>query len=407
MTSVTEAQGVAVFPNPNTVVAKQVEVKYIAKFYTNGKFDSVMQSNRTFSDFKEYDYTVPKSMPTNYTIIERYEQGYRPDNKFDTQVQTKNGIEFTREYHRTLYLIRVKKDDRTIGGAIGAYFVSPHYYVVFPEKLFSRLGYEKIAHTEGKYDLIVKDRAENSQITHYDDHNCYITETDERVHLKNVSLYGDTITKLKEEFLVTIDDLEANAKTITINLPRNSTLVTSNLILPEDTFSAERSSTIQKITPHHMAGNGTLSGCSSGWINLWNNNQKKASSNYGIDSNGGVGLYVEENRMAYTSSNANNDNQAVTIEVANTQEAANMGDVKGNNWEVSDTAYNKLVDLCVDICKRNGIIKLNYTGDSTGNLTRHNMFSATTCPGPYLQGKFSSIKAIVNKRLKLYRNYFY
>ena len=59
----------------------------------------------------------------------------------------------------------------------------------------------------------------------------------------------------------------------------------------------------------------------------------------------------------------------------------------------------KLIDLCVDICKRNGIAKLNYTGDKNGNLTRHNMFAATVCPGPYLQSKFPYIAEEVNKRL--------
>lgn len=55
--------------------------------------------------------------------------------------------------------------------------------------------------------------------------------------------------------------------------------------------------------------------------------------------------------------------------------------------------------MCVDICKRNGIKQLNYTGDSSGNLTRHNMFAATSCPGPYLQSKFPYIASEVNKRL--------
>ena len=102
-------------------------------------------------------------------------------------------------------------------------------------------------------------------------------------------------------------------------------------------------------------------------------------------------MYVEEKDRAWTSSNADNDHQAITIEVAN-----NGG---GPNWPVSDTALAKLIDLCVDICKRNGIKQLNYTGDASGNLTRHNMFAATACPGPYLQSKFPYIANEVNKRL--------
>jgi LysM repeat protein len=102
-------------------------------------------------------------------------------------------------------------------------------------------------------------------------------------------------------------------------------------------------------------------------------------------------MYVEEKDRAWTSSNADNDHQAVTIEVAN--------DKIGGDWHVSDKALASLIDLCVDICKRNGIKKLNYTGDKNGNLTRHNMFAATACPGPYLQSKFPYIANEVNKRL--------
>lgn len=85
-------------------------------------------------------------------------------------------------------------------------------------------------------------------------------------------------------------------------------------------------------------------------------------------------MYVEEKNRSWCSSNANNDNQAITIEVAN--------DEYGGDWHVSDKALDKLIELCIDICKRNGIEKLIYTGDATGNLTRHNMFAATLCPRP-------------------------
>jgi nucleoid-associated protein YgaU len=53
----------------------------------------------------------------------------------------------------------------------------------------------------------------------------------------------------------------------------------------------------------------------------------------------------------------------------------------------------------VDICQRNGIEKLNYTGDKSGNLTMHKWFAATGCPGPYLESKFPYIAEEVNKRL--------
>ena len=164
----------------------------------------------------------------------------------------------------------------------------------------------------------------------------------------------------------------------------NSKLVNYTKLSPN--YSA-RTGAITKITIHHMAGNWSVEQCGNGF----SSSTRQASSNYGIGSDGRVGMYVEEKNRAWTSSNRDNDNKAVTIEVAN--------DGGAPDWHVSDKAYNKLIDLCVDICKRNGIKKLNYTGTRDGNLTRHNMFTPTSCPGPYLQGRFPQIAAEVNKRL--------
>ena len=164
----------------------------------------------------------------------------------------------------------------------------------------------------------------------------------------------------------------------------NSKLVDYTKLSPN--CNKPRNHVIDKITIHHMAGNLSVETCGNVFLN------REASANYGIGSDGRVGLYVEECNRAWTSSNAANDNRAVTIEVANDGGA-------DTDWHVSDVALAKLIDLCVDICERNGITKLNYTGDANGNLTRHNMFIATTCPGPYLQSKFPYIASEVNKRL--------
>ena len=86
---------------------------------------------------------------------------------------------------------------------------------------------------------------------------------------------------------------------------------------------------------------------------------------------------------------------AITIEVANDG---------GANWHVSDKALAKTIDLCVDICERNGIKELKFTGDKTGNLTMHKYFAATACPGPYLESKFPYIAEEVNKRLGVKHN---
>lgn len=148
-----------------------------------------------------------------------------------------------------------------------------------------------------------------------------------------------------------------------------------------------RTQKITKITPHHMAGNLTIETCG----NVFAPSSRQASSNYGIGTDGRIGMYVEECNRAWTSSSAWNDQQAVTIEVANCS--------TGGEWPVSDAAWESLVDLCVDICQRNDIPELVWTGDSSGSLTTHDMFASTNCPGPYLKSRMALLASEVNARL--------
>ena len=167
---------------------------------------------------------------------------------------------------------------------------------------------------------------------------------------------------------------------------RNSPLTEYVYLSPNADFP--RGDVIRKVTIHHMAGNLPLEELGTSFAQR----DRRASSNYAIDSQGRVGLYVEEANQAWTSRSPENDSQAVTIEVAN--------DEIGGEWHVSDMAYERLIELCVDICQRNGIEELRYTGDETGNLTLHSMFySETECPGPYLKGRMDEIADEVNRRL--------
>lgn len=165
----------------------------------------------------------------------------------------------------------------------------------------------------------------------------------------------------------------------------NSSLVSYTKLSPN--CDHPRNHAIDKITIHHMAGNLSVETCG----NLFANPNREASANYGIGSDGRVGLYVDEGDRAWASASPSNDNRAVNIEVAN--------DATGGDWPVSNAAYSKLIDLCVDICQRNGIKALNYTGGADGNLTEHRMFVATACPGPYLHERMGRIAAEVNSRL--------
>ena len=165
----------------------------------------------------------------------------------------------------------------------------------------------------------------------------------------------------------------------------NSSLVDYVKISPNKT--SPRNHKIDRITIHHMAGNLSVETCG----NVFAPSSRQASANYGIDSDGRVGMYVDEKDRSWCSSNKANDHRAVTIEVAD--------DVIGNGWHSSDKAMNKLVELCADICRRNGITRLNYTGDTNGNLTMHKWFASTDCPGAYLESKFPWIAEQVNKKL--------
>lgn len=165
----------------------------------------------------------------------------------------------------------------------------------------------------------------------------------------------------------------------------NSSLVSYTRLSPNCTKMSNKVN--KKITIHHMAGNLSVETCGSVFCG-----SRQASANYGIGSDGRIGLYVNECDRSWASCSKANDSQAVTIEVANNSGAP--------NWTVSDKAYASLINLCEDICRRNGIKSLNFTGDATGNLTMHSYFAATACPGPYLKARFKNIATEVNNRLK-------
>ena len=169
-------------------------------------------------------------------------------------------------------------------------------------------------------------------------------------------------------------------------IARNSPLTEYVFLTPNADFPREGQ--VQKITIHHMAGDLALEALGDSFARR----DRKASANYAIDSSGKVALYVEEANRAWTSSSKENDSQAVTIEVAN--------DEVGGQWHVGDESYEKLIELCTDICRRNGIEELRYTGDESGNLTLHKMFADTECPGPYLESRVEEIVQTVNQKLK-------
>ena len=172
----------------------------------------------------------------------------------------------------------------------------------------------------------------------------------------------------------------------------NSPLVNYTKISPNK--SSPRNHKIDTVTIHCVVGQ-----CSVETLgNVFAPTSRRASSNYGIGYDGRIGMYVEEKDRSWCSSNAANDNRAITIEVAS--------DTK-EPYAVNAKAYAALIDLLVDICKRNGIKELVWSTNKADrvnhkngcNMTVHRDYANKSCPGTYLYERHAQIASEVNKRL--------
>lgn len=172
----------------------------------------------------------------------------------------------------------------------------------------------------------------------------------------------------------------------------NSTLVDYTRISPNRT--SPRNHKIDTITIHCVVGQ-----CSVETLgNIFAPTSRQASSNYGVGVDGRIGMYVEEKDRSWCSSNAANDNRAITIEVASDATEP---------YAVNDKAYAALLDLVTDICRRNGIKKLVWSTNKNErvnhlngcNMTVHRDYANKSCPGDYLYERHGAIAAEVNKRL--------
>ena len=172
----------------------------------------------------------------------------------------------------------------------------------------------------------------------------------------------------------------------------NSPLVDYTRISPNK--NSPRNHKIDTITIHCVVGQCTVETLG----NIFAPTSRQASSNYGVGTDGKIGMYVEEKYRSWCSSNAANDIRAVTIEVAS--------DTK-HPYAVNDRAFAALLDLVTDICKRNGIKKLVWSTKKADrvnhkngcNMTVHRDYANKSCPGDYLYNRHGEIAAEVNRRL--------
>lgn len=180
----------------------------------------------------------------------------------------------------------------------------------------------------------------------------------------------------------------------------NSPLATVTMISPNRT--PNRNHAIDTITIHCFVGQVTAKrGCE-----VFQPSSKQASCNYVVGKDGDIGLCVEEKDRSWCTggtmkvngiSGSSNDYQAVTIEVASDTT---------HPYAITDKAMAALIELCADICRRNGIPKLLWSGDKTlvgkpakQNMTVHRWFAAKACPGDYIYERLGDIAAKVNAKL--------
>ena len=175
----------------------------------------------------------------------------------------------------------------------------------------------------------------------------------------------------------------------------NSNMVAYTKLSPN--HSGQRTHGIDRITPHCVVGQCTAEGLGD-WFAK---SSTQASSNYGIDKNGRVGLYVEEKNRSWCSSSGANDQRAVTIECASDT---------SEPYAMNSAVYATLIKLCVDICKRNGKKKLIWFGDKDKTLnyspksdemilTVHRWFANKSCPGNWLCARLGDLASKVTAQL--------
>ena len=174
----------------------------------------------------------------------------------------------------------------------------------------------------------------------------------------------------------------------------NSPLVKYTQLSPNN--SGKRKYPLTRITIHCIVGQASMQSL----CNLFSKPERQASSNYGVCTDG-ICLIVDETNRSWCSSSSDNDNRAITIEVASDTT---------HPYAVRDDVYNNLIDLVCDICKRNGKSKLIWFGDKEKTLsyepaenemvlTVHRWFANKSCPGEYLYNKHNEIVQKVNERL--------
>ena len=162
-------------------------------------------------------------------------------------------------------------------------------------------------------------------------------------------------------------------------------------------YFAGRKHSICRISPHCVVGQCTIETLG----NVFANPSKRASSNYGIAKDGRIGLFVDEKDHSWCTSDYLNDDLAITIECASDMTAP---------YAFNAVVYKQLIELCADICRRNGKKKLLWFANKNTALsykpssdemvlTVHRWFANKACPGDWLMARMSDLAKQVNAKL--------
>ena len=175
----------------------------------------------------------------------------------------------------------------------------------------------------------------------------------------------------------------------------NSPLVSYTKLSPN--HSGKRTNTIDRITPHAVVGQLSVESI----CNCFKDRSRQASCNYAIGADGRIGLCVDETNRSWCSSSRDNDQRAVTIECASDLTEP---------YAMKPEVYAALVELCADICRRNGKKRLVWIANRDKALgyevkeeemllTVHRWFANKSCPGNWLMERLGSLADEVNGKL--------
>lgn len=207
--------------------------------------------------------------------------------------------------------------------------------------------------------------------------------------------YGQTFFDKYAKTSSNLDEDTKTGKDETIMGYTNSSLV--NCTVKSPNHSGTRTHKIDRITPHCVVGQlsaESIGGC-------FTSTSRQASCNYGIGYDGRVCLIVDEANRSWCSSSNANDQRAITIECASDTTAP---------YAFKDAVYNKLVKLCIDICKRNGLTKVLWIADKNTSLaytpksgecvlTVHRWFANKSCPGDWMYARMGQLANDINAGL--------